>query len=38
MLLGGKIIWRGTPAEMGATDNAYVRQFVEGRATGPITG
>lgn len=38
MLLGGKIIWRGTPTEMDTTDNAYVRQFVEGRATGPITG
>ena len=38
MLHGGKIIWRGTPAELDTTDNPYVRQFVEGRAEGPISG
>ena len=36
MLQGGKIIWRGPAAELDRTDNPYVRQFVEGRAEGPI--
>lgn len=36
MLHGGKIIWRGPAAELRTTDNPYVRQFVEGRAEGPI--
>ena len=37
MLHGGKIIWRGPAAELHTTDNPYVRQFVEGRAEGPIS-
>jgi len=37
MLHGGKIIWRGPAAELRTTDNPYVRQFVEGRADGPIS-
>ncbi len=36
MLNAGKIIWRGTPAELDSTDNPYVRQFVDGRADGPM--
>ncbi|HET6970827.1 MAG TPA: ATP-binding cassette domain-containing protein [Phenylobacterium sp.] len=38
MLHGGRIVWRGSPAELDTTDNAYVRQFVEGRADGPVAG
>lgn len=37
MLHDGRIIWRGPPAELRTTDNPYVRQFVEGRAEGPIS-
>jgi phospholipid/cholesterol/gamma-HCH transport system ATP-binding protein len=37
MLHDGKIIWRGPAAELSTTDNPYVRQFVEGRAEGPIS-
>ena len=37
MLHGGKIVWRGPPAELDSTDNAYVRQFVDGRADGPMS-
>ena len=37
MLHNGKIIWRGPAAELHTTDNPYVRQFVEGRAEGPIS-
>lgn len=37
MLHGGKIIWRGPAAELATTENPYVRQFVEGRAEGPIS-
>jgi phospholipid/cholesterol/gamma-HCH transport system ATP-binding protein len=36
MLHDGKIIWRGPAAALHTTDNPYVRQFVEGRAEGPI--
>lgn len=36
MLHGGKIVWRGSPAELDRTDNPYVRQFVDGRADGPM--
>jgi phospholipid/cholesterol/gamma-HCH transport system ATP-binding protein len=36
MIYKGKIIWQGTVAEMDATDNPYVDQFVHGRAHGPI--
>jgi phospholipid/cholesterol/gamma-HCH transport system ATP-binding protein len=37
MLHDGKIIWRGPAAQLRTTDNPYVRQFVEGRADGPIS-
>jgi phospholipid/cholesterol/gamma-HCH transport system ATP-binding protein len=37
MLNGGKIVWRGSPSELDRTDNPYVRQFVDGRADGPMT-
>lgn len=36
MLHEGVIVWRGSKAEMQTTRNPYVRQFVEGRADGPI--
>jgi phospholipid/cholesterol/gamma-HCH transport system ATP-binding protein len=37
MLHDGKIIWRGPASQLNTTDNPYVRQFVEGRAEGPIS-
>jgi phospholipid/cholesterol/gamma-HCH transport system ATP-binding protein len=37
MLQGGKIVWQGPARDLDRTDNPYVRQFVEGRADGPIT-
>jgi phospholipid/cholesterol/gamma-HCH transport system ATP-binding protein len=37
MLHGGKIAWRGPAADLKTTDNPYVRQFVDGRADGPIS-
>jgi len=36
MLYQGKIIWTGTVAEMDATSNPYVQQFIHGRSEGPI--
>jgi phospholipid/cholesterol/gamma-HCH transport system ATP-binding protein len=36
MLHDGKIIFTGTPDDVRNTDNPIVRQFVEGRAEGPI--
>lgn len=36
MLHGGRIIFSGTPEEVRATDRPIVRQFVEGRAEGPL--
>jgi phospholipid/cholesterol/gamma-HCH transport system ATP-binding protein len=36
MLHGGKIIFSGTPDEVRTTDLPIVRQFIEGRAEGPI--
>lgn len=36
MLLDGKIIFYGTPDELKKTEDIYVRQFIEGRADGPI--
>jgi len=36
MLHEGKIIYSATPEEVKRTDNAIVRQFVEGSAVGPI--
>ncbi|MFH1743360.1 MAG: ABC transporter ATP-binding protein [bacterium] len=37
MLFEGKIIYTGTPAEVRDTPNPYIRQFIEGRADGPLT-
>lgn len=36
MLHEGRIIYSGTPEETRETDNAIVRQFIEGRAEGPV--
>ncbi|RDD62427.1 ABC transporter ATP-binding protein [Ferruginivarius sediminum] len=36
MLYEGRIIWNGATEEIDSTDNAYVQQFVNGRAEGPI--
>ena len=36
MLHDGKIIYSGTPEEIKETDNEIVRQFIEGRAEGPV--
>lgn len=36
MMYEGKIIFTGTVEDMDSTDNPIVRQFVEGRADGPI--
>ncbi len=38
MLHNGRIVWRGPASEIDRSGNAYVDQFVNGRATGPITG
>lgn len=36
MLHGGKIRWTGPVADMDASNDPYVDQFIHGRATGPI--
>jgi phospholipid/cholesterol/gamma-HCH transport system ATP-binding protein len=36
MLYKGKLIWVGPTAEIDRSDNAYVDQFIHGRAEGPI--
>ena len=36
MLYRGKIIWEGPTAQIDATGNPYVDQFIHGRAEGPI--
>lgn len=36
MIYKGKIIWHGTAAEVDHSGNAYVDQFIHGRAEGPI--
>ncbi|MBN2160790.1 MAG: ATP-binding cassette domain-containing protein [Spirochaetes bacterium] len=36
MLYDGKIIYTGPPDELKGTDEPHVRQFIEGRANGPI--
>jgi phospholipid/cholesterol/gamma-HCH transport system ATP-binding protein len=36
MLYQGKIIWQGQTAEIDNSGNAYVDQFIHGRAEGPI--
>ncbi len=37
MIYGGKIIWEGPVERIDDSGNAYVDQFVHGRASGPIT-
>ena len=37
MLHAGQIVWRGPAGEIDNSGNAYVDQFVNGRAEGPIT-
>ena len=32
----GKIVWQGTPSEVRATGDAFVRQFVDGQPDGPV--
>ncbi|MEX2643579.1 MAG: ATP-binding cassette domain-containing protein [Acetobacterales bacterium] len=36
MIHRGRIIWAGAASEIDASDNAYVDQFIHGRAEGPI--
>jgi phospholipid/cholesterol/gamma-HCH transport system ATP-binding protein len=36
MIYGGKIIWNGAKSAIDSSGNAYVDQFIHGRATGPI--
>jgi phospholipid/cholesterol/gamma-HCH transport system ATP-binding protein len=36
MLHDGRIVWRGPAAEIDRSGNAYVEQFIQGRAEGPI--
>jgi len=36
MLYHGKLIWVGPTSEVDKADNAYVDQFIHGRADGPI--
>ena len=36
MIYQGKIIWNGPVADIDNCDNAYVDQFIHGRADGPI--
>ena len=36
MLYDGQIKWQGGVDDLDATDNAFVRQFVDGAADGPI--
>ena len=36
MLYHGKLIWVGRTADVDRADNAYVDQFIHGRADGPI--
>jgi phospholipid/cholesterol/gamma-HCH transport system ATP-binding protein len=36
MIHEGKVRWEGSVTEMDASGDAYVDQFIHGRATGPI--
>ena len=38
LLYGGRIVAEGRPDEFLKSENPAVRQFVEGRAEGPLTG
>lgn len=37
MLFRGKIVFDGTPSEIQSTSDPLIRQFIEGRAEGPLT-
>jgi phospholipid/cholesterol/gamma-HCH transport system ATP-binding protein len=37
LLHGGTVRWHGSVAEMDATADPYVTQFIQGRADGPIS-
>jgi ABC-type proline/glycine betaine transport system ATPase subunit len=37
MIHAGKIIWRGAAADVDHSDNAFVDQFINGRADGPMS-
>jgi phospholipid/cholesterol/gamma-HCH transport system ATP-binding protein len=37
MLFEGRIIEEGTPEEFQRSQNPIVQQFIEGRASGPLT-
>jgi phospholipid/cholesterol/gamma-HCH transport system ATP-binding protein len=37
MIYDGQIIEQGTPEQFQASTNPIVRQFIEGRAEGPLT-
>ncbi len=37
LLFKGQFVWKGTVAEMDATDNPYVNQFIHGLPEGPFT-
>jgi len=37
MLYDGEILFSGTPEDMDQSNNPVIRQFIEGRANGPIT-
>lgn len=37
LLHGGRVVWRGAPADLDQTTDPRVRQFVDGRADGPLT-
>jgi phospholipid/cholesterol/gamma-HCH transport system ATP-binding protein len=36
MLHEGKLVWQGPVADIDRSGNAYVDQFIHGRAEGPI--
>jgi len=36
MIYGGRVVFTGTPEQVRHTDNAMVRQFIEGSSVGPI--
>ncbi len=37
LLFGGKIVWQGSKQQMSKSKDPYVRQFVRGKAQGPMT-
>jgi len=37
MLHEGRIIYTGSPDDVRTTENAYIRQFIEGKAEGPLS-